>query len=147
MATTASRATVAAPVEAVWEALAVFADISRWARAVNQSSMLTAGPPGPGACRRVQVGRMAVRETVEIWDPGHRMAYRIEGLPAIVVSAVNTWTLTALDQGGTEITLTGEITTKVPPAARLVAGRVGKTNDELVADLVAHVEHLTRRQA
>lgn len=146
MATTASRATVTAPVEAVWEALARFADISRWARAVTQSSMLTPGPVGPGACRRVQVGRMALRETIETWEPGERLGYRIDGLPAIVVSAANTWSLAPGEDGGTEITLTGEVATKVPPAARLVAGRVGKTNEDLLADLVVHVEQLMRRQ-
>ena len=88
---------------------------------------------------------MTLRETVETWEPGRRVGYRIEGLPAIVVSATNTWSLAEAD-GGTEITLTGEIATRVPPAARLVASRVGKSNDELVADLVVHVEQLMRRQ-
>ena len=68
MATTASRATVAAPVETVWEALASFADISRWSRTVAQSSLLTVGPPGPGVTRRVQVGRSALRETIDEWN-------------------------------------------------------------------------------
>ena len=95
MATTASRATVAAPVETVWEALASFADISRWSRTVAQSSLLTAGPPGPGVTRRVQVGRSALRETVDEWEPGVRIGYRIEGLPAVVRSAHNTWQLAA----------------------------------------------------
>lgn len=144
MATTASRATVAAPVETVWEALASFADISRWSRTVAQSSLLTVGPPGPGVTRRVQVGRSALRETVDEWEPGVRIGYRIEGLPAVVRSAHNTWQLAAAGEG-TDITLTGAIETRGGPVvARLVAGRVGRANEELVADLAAHV---TRRPA
>ena len=59
-------------------------------------------------------------------------------------SAHNTWQLAAAGEG-TDITLTGAIETRGGPVvARLVAGRVGRANEELVADLAAHV---TRRPA
>lgn len=143
MATTASGVTVPAPVETVWATLARFADISRWARAVDQSSLLTAGPPGTGTTRRVQVGRAALRETVDIWEPERRLGYTIEGLPAVVTAAHNTWVLRP-EGAGTAVELTGEVETRRPVPARLVAVRLGRTNDQLVADLAARV---ARRQA
>jgi len=139
MATTASRVTVAAPVDTVWEALASFADLSRWSRTVDQSSLLTAGPPAPGVTRRVQIGRTALRETIDAWEPGRRLGYRIEGLPAVVRSAHNTWELAPAGDG-TDVTLTGAVETRGGPVvARLVAGRIGRANEDLVADLAAHV--------
>ena len=92
MATTASRATVAAPVETVWEALASFADISRWSHR-RPGSLLTVGRP-VRVTRRVQVGRSALRETVDEWEPGSASA-TASRLPAVVRSAHNTWQLAA----------------------------------------------------
>lgn len=142
MAGTESRATVPTPAEVVWETLAGFSDLSHWATGIQHSSMLTGGPPGVGATRRVQVGRATLRETVEVWEPGRRLRYRIEGLPAVVTGASNTWVLVPRDGGGTEIVLTGEVTTKVGPAARVVARLLGRANEGLVTDLAARVTAL-----
>ncbi|MEP9364940.1 SRPBCC family protein [Nocardioides sp. CN2-186] len=139
MTTTVSQMSVEASVDAVWDVLAGFADISRWANGVSQSSLLSAGSPGPGAVRRVQVGRSALRETVTTWEPGSRLAYDIAGLPAIVKSASNTWTLEP-DARGTSITLTGAIETRGGPlVAKIVAGKVGQANEDLVQDLASHL--------
>jgi carbon monoxide dehydrogenase subunit G len=139
MTTTVSHATVTAPVEAVWELLAGFADISSWASNVSQSSLLSETAPGPGAVRRVQVGRAALRETVVRWEPGRTLAYDITGLPAVVTAARNTWTLEPSGTG-TAVTLTGEVATRGGPlVARLVARQVGNACDELVQSLAAHL--------
>ena len=138
LVTTASHATVAAPVDAVWDVLARFADISRWASNVSQSNLLTDGPVGPGTVRRVQVGRAALRETITVWEPGRELGYEITGLPAVVTSARNTWTLRA-DGAGTRVTLTCEVTTRGGPLVdRLVARQVGKAGDQLTESLGAH---------
>ena len=79
MATSVSRATVAAPVQEVWDALAAFPDISRWARTVEQSSLLTSTAPGPGACRRVQVGRTTLRGN-QIADGDSLLALQVNGV-------------------------------------------------------------------
>lgn len=139
MTTTVSRVSVGAPVEVVWQLLAGYADISRWAGNVDQSSLLTAGAPGPGAVRRVQVGRAALRETVTVWEPDRALGYDIAGLPAIVTAASNTWTLAA-DGAGTVVTLTGAVKTRGGPAvARLVARKVGQANEQLVQSLATHL--------
>ena len=140
MPTTASHVSVTAPVDAVWDLLAEYAEISRWASNVSQSSLLTAGAPGPGAVRRVQVGRAALRETVTTWEPGRSLAYRLQGLPAIVTAASNTWTLRP-DGAGTAVTLTSEAQTRGGPlVARLVGRQLGKAVETLVRDLAAELE-------
>jgi hypothetical protein len=139
MTSTASHVSVTAPVEVVWELLADFAGISGWASNVSQSSLLTPTPPGLDAVRRVQVGRAALRETVVRWEPGRVLAYDIAGLPAVVTSARNTWTL-GHGGSGTAVTLTGDVETRGGPlVARLVARQVGKAGDELVRSLAAHL--------
>lgn len=136
MATTASSARVQARPDEVWAVLATFGDISRWGRGVTHSTLLTSGPIGPGSVRRVQVGRVALRETIVRWEPGEALGYTIAGLPPIVQSATNTWTLAAVD-GGTEITLTSEVATRGGPVvARLVGRRLGDAGRDLVAGLV-----------
>lgn len=139
MTSTASHVSVAAPVEVVWDLLAGFADISRWAGPVSQSSLLTATAPGLGAVRRVQIGRAALRETVVRWEPQRALAYDITGLPAVVTAARNTWTLEPSGTG-TQLTLTCDLETRGgPPVARIVARQVGKANEQLVQSLVAHL--------
>lgn len=139
MTSTVSSISVAAPVEVVWDLLARFADISSWASNVSQSSLLTSTAPGPGAVRRVQVGRAALRETVVRWEPGRALGYDIAGLPAIVTAARNTWTLESAG-AGTSVTLTGEVETRGGPlVARLVARQVGRACEELVQSLATHL--------
>jgi polyketide cyclase/dehydrase/lipid transport protein len=139
MTTTVSQVSVDAPAEAVWDLLAGFADISAWASNVAQSSLLTPGPPGPGAVRRVQVGRAALRETVTAWEPGRTLAYDIAGLPVVVTAAGNTWTL-APRGTGTSVTLTGEVQTRGGPlVARIVGRKIGQANAELVQCLAARL--------
>lgn len=137
--TASSHVAVAAPVEAVWDLLARFADISSWASSVSHSTLLTTDAPGLGAVRRVQVGRAALRETIVRWEPGHALGYDIVGLPAVVRSARNTWTLEP-DGTGTAVTLTGEVDTRGGPAvARLVARQLGKAGEQLVESLAAQL--------
>lgn len=139
MATTSSSILVPAPLETVWATLARFEDVAAWGRGVSQSSLLTEAPSGLGAVRRVQVGRSALRETITVWEPLQALAYSIEGLPAIVRSASNSWTLAA--QGtGTRVTLTGEVETKVGGLLdKVVARKIGSANAELLAGLADHV--------
>ena len=142
MATTASRATVAAPVETVWEALASFADISPL---VAHRRPAACRPPGrrPGSPTRPGRALGAARDH-EDEGAGVRIGYRIEGLPAVVTVGPAT--------PGSSRPRTRARTSRRPArsrpraaavVARLVAGRVGRAN-ELVADLAAHV---TRRPA
>ena len=79
--------------EVVWAALADFGSISRWAPNVDHSCLTTEQRDGVGAGRRVQVGRQAVLEHIVDWEPARRLAYAIDGLPPVVRSVTNTWTL------------------------------------------------------
>lgn len=144
MATTSSSIVVPSPLETVWSTLERYADVAQWGRGVSQSSLLTEQATGVGAVRRVQVGRIALRETVTVWEPLRALGYRIEGLPAIVRSAGNTWTISA-DGTGTRVTLTGVVETKVGRLLdKVVAGRIGKANDELLAGLQDHLSRAGR---
>lgn len=129
---------VAASRRAVWLTLADFGALSTWADGVDHSALLTSEPVGMSAVRRVQVGRNALRETVVIWEPHVRLSYAITGLPPVVRSAINTWTLA--DEGvGTRVTLSSAVLVLRPPVVgRLVARRLGSASDGLLAGLTRY---------
>ena len=139
MATTSCTALIPVGVEEVWAALARFGDISQWGTGVSQSSLLTEASEGPGATRRVQVGRNALRETVTQWEPPCLLGYSIAGLPPVVRQASNTWVLSAAGEG-TRVTLTSTVATKGGPlVSRLVARKLGTAGKQLVRGLEGHL--------
>src|SRR4051812_43618241 len=105
------QGSVAAPPPQVWDALAAFGEISGWAGNVDHSTLLTDRQEGIGTARRVQVGRMALIETVTTWEPEVSLAYSIEGAPPLARSVVNRRDLEADpgDPSTTYVTLTSEI--------------------------------------
>ena len=116
--------TVAADANSTWAVLADFGAISSWVPLIQHSCILSPHVDGPGAVRRVQIARQTLVERVVEWSPPNRLAYVIEGLPPIVGSTRNTWTLTPGLDGGTEVTLTTEIDTGRNPVKSLVAAKV-----------------------
>lgn len=128
-----SRVVASTPSE-VWDVLADYPGISRWASPVSHSSSLTTAAHGYGAVRRVQVGRNTLRERVIGWDADRRLSYVIEGLPKVVLRAVTTWTLEP-DDAGTRITVTNGVSTRPPFLARPVGRRLGRATERLLADL------------
>lgn len=116
---------VARSVGDVWAALADYGGIARWAPNVDHSCVTTRHGEGVGTTRRVQVGRNVLLETVVQWEPGERLAYRIEGLPPVVRSLTTTWHLEAAGSA-TRITLTSTVDTGPRPPQQLVARIVGK---------------------
>ena len=146
MATTSSVIILPVPLETVWATLACFEDVAQWGRGVDQSSLLTEAPSGIGAVRRVQVGRATLRETIVVWQPLRALGYTIEGLPAIVRSATNTWTLAAQGNGSqTSVTLSCEVVTKAGRLLdRVVARKIGGANVELLAGLADHLRSAER---
>jgi uncharacterized protein YndB with AHSA1/START domain len=141
MTTFERTATIPAGPHAVWETLADLASISSWAPDVDHSCLVTEQTTGVGAARRVQVGRTTLVETVETWEPGSTLAYRISGLPPIVRSVVNRWSLVA-DGSGTRATLTTAIETGSKPPQRLLAVLIGRklvaASEGMLAGLAAH---------
>ncbi len=131
------------PVGDVWSALARFDAISTWAPNVDHSSLMTEQAEGPGAVRRVQVGRQALVERVVEWDVGERLSYSIEGLPPVVRSVTNTWRLD--DQGAaTAVMLTSVIDAGQRPPQQLVARVIGralaKASTAMLTGLAQHLE-------
>jgi hypothetical protein len=120
--------------EEAWAALAAFDRISEWAVGVDHSSYLTEQTEGVGATRRVQAGRTVLVERITEWDPPRALAYAIEGLPPVAGVATNRWVLRP-DGNGTTVSLTASVEGGVKPVARLVARRLAKVNEGLLAGL------------
>ncbi|NIR40417.1 MAG: SRPBCC family protein [Actinobacteria bacterium] len=143
MAEIAEKTSIARSPEQVWAALADFGGISRWAPNVDHSCLTTGQHEGVGSVRRVQVGRNALLERVVEWEPGLHLGYRIEGLPPVVRSAVNTWRITGSGEA-TTVTLTSRIDAGPRPPQQVVArvfGRVlARSSRQMLAGLKAHVE-------
>lgn len=130
---------------ALWEVLADFDTISRWAPNVDHSCLTTSTADGVGATRRIQTGRTTVLETVTDWEPERCLAYSITGLPPMIRSVTNTWRLADLG-GTTEVTLTSSIDAGPRPPQQVVARVVGralaKASRQMLAGLDAHVQML-----
>ena len=110
---------VGATAAEVWATLSALDRISDWADNVDHSTMATEQAGGIGAARRVQAGRLALIETVTVWEPDQALAYTIDGLPPLVRSVTNRWRLDGV-VGGTLVSLT----TAIDPGPS-VRGRVG----------------------
>jgi uncharacterized protein YndB with AHSA1/START domain len=112
--------TIAAPVQKIWDVLADFGSISSWAANIDHSCILTSGPAG--TARRVQVKRNALVERITEFDPPHALAYDIEGLPRLLRTVTNRWTLTAASAGlanSTVVTLTSTVEIGSHPSQKL----------------------------
>ena len=127
----------------VWEQLADFAGISSWAGEIAHSAALTSPDCGPGAARRVQIGRAALRERIVVWEPPERLSYTVEGLPSVAGRVTSTWTLAA-EGGGTRVTLTCQTSARPPLLARAVAHRLARSAECLLDDLS---QHCSRQEA
>ncbi|MEO1061819.1 MAG: SRPBCC family protein [Actinomycetota bacterium] len=132
----------ATPVE-VWAVLGDFPAISRWAPHVDYSCALGATEVGPGAARRIQAGRSTLVERVLVWDPPTTLSYSVEGLPPIVRSATNTWTVGAAPIGAT-VSLASRLEVGPRPphrlAGRVVARLLARTSERLLAALAADLD-------
>ncbi len=128
---------------AVWWALADFAAIADWAPNCDHSVWASDVRAGVGAVRRVQVGRIAVLETVTEWSPDVALAYRLAGLPPQAGTVVNRWQLQPAG-GRTRTTLTTTIEPLPGPpgriVARVLARQLAKADQQMLAGLAKHVD-------
>jgi carbon monoxide dehydrogenase subunit G len=138
MATVTKSTTIPASAGAVWAVLADFTAISSWASNVDHACLLSEQADGIGTVRRIQAGRTTVVETVERWEPGSSLGYTIAGLPPVIRSVTNTWSLTPMGDA-TEVTLTTEVDAGPRPPqqgiAKLVGRKLGQASDAMLADL------------
>jgi len=145
---TETTTTLAIPVAAaeVWDALADFGEIARWAPNVDHSCLLSPQTEGVGTVRRIQAGRRTLVERVVEWQPGERLGYDIEGLPAMVRSLQSTW---HLDERGprTVVSLTTAIDAGSRPPQKLIAKalirQLSKVSYQMLDGLDLHVRGST----
>ena len=141
MATVTRRRVISASPAAIWEVLADFGALASWVPSITHSSLTTTRTEGPGTTRRVQAGRTVLLERVVDWQPNETVAYAIEGLPNVVRSAQNRWTMRPVgaDTADTEVSITSTVDTGSRPPQKLVAVIVGRimalTSDKLLAGL------------
>ena len=70
-----------APVEKVWEVLADFSEVYRWAPSVTKSYSTSESSNGPEASRHCEVaGFGGVDETITQWDDGRGFTYSFSGV-------------------------------------------------------------------
>lgn len=145
MVAVSNEITVAASPAEVWALLAAFDRLAEWAREIDHSCQLTERREGVGAQRRVQVKTNVMLERVTVWQPEETLAYEIVGLPNVVGTVVNEWTLRA-DGDHTRLALTAQVEPgptmpmkKLPTklVARLLARQMGSVNQRLLRDLEA----------
>ena len=146
MATVVKSTVVPASPDAIWAVLADFPAISSWASNVDHSCLLSDQTEDVGMARRIQTGRTTVVETVEQWEPGVALSYAITGLPAVIRSVTNTWTLARADGAAAFPRTTVSLTTETdagprPPQqgiAKVVGRKLGQASDEMLAGLAEH---------
>jgi hypothetical protein len=153
---------VAAPADAVWEVVGHrFDRIGEWATAVPASAALPAlapdlAPGGPARGPAGVAGRVCrtgvrllpeVTETLVAYDEANRtLTYEATGMPAFVVAARNTWTVTPLDEHRSRLCLHARFDTRgvLGALARwLILAQVRRTSRHLAEDLRHFAEHGT----
>lgn len=145
MASLSRTRTVTAPIERVWDALADFGAISRWAPNVDHSCLLEHGADASavGTTRRVQVGRNTLVERITDSATPAVLAYAIEGLPSRLGRVGNRWSLKSA-AGDTTVTLTSTVEIGSNPIARIAEQAVcrfmAKQSEKMLAGLAEKVE-------
>ena len=144
------RATsIAATPDEIWTVLADFGSLSGWTPMIQHSCLLSEQSDGVGTVRRVQIARQTLVETVTVWEPGHTLAYTIEGLPPIVGVAVNTWRITPTSSGA-DVTLTTGIDVGRNPVKAVIAGKVlermATASEFMLTGLAEATERSTNRE-
>jgi hypothetical protein len=149
-ATVRRSSRVRASADDVWSVLARFGDLARWAPDVEHACLLHDDDLAVGLVRRVQVGRAALLETVDELEAGRRLGYRITGLPPVLREVRNAWSVEA-DGTDTLVSITTTVDAGPRPPqqliARLVARRLARTSDSMLAGLATHLTSEDRTNA
>ena len=144
MTQVSSQIRIDAPKEKVWEVLADFGGVSRWAPTVLDSYSTTGANGGVGAGRHCDVkGFGGIEEEIVRWEAGRSLGVSLDNAGPIK-SSVNEFTVIPGDDG-TVVTLTVDFQAKFGPAGavldRLVVRRqMEKTITLTLAGLKHYVE-------
>ena len=125
-----------APPGAVWSLAADSATYPDWGTWDARSLVREGSPPpeGLGAVRALTTGRIVVHEEIMVFEPPHRVGYRLlSGLPLRNYEALIT--LEPADDGGTLITWRSEFSAKFPGTGGLFRRRLQALFEELVKRL------------
>ncbi len=146
-------ATIAATADELWRVLGEeFAEVGRWASAVDTSAAITgegrAGPDPAAAGRTCQVaGFGETEETLVLFDRQHRrLAYTAtaQRIPSFVRGLRNEWSIDEIDPGTSEVTshVTAEVTGILGVViAPLLRRKLSSTLRTSLEDLRAYAEN------
>jgi uncharacterized protein YndB with AHSA1/START domain len=141
------RATLRAPIAHVYERLADHEDMRNWP-GVSDCKLIREGTPrnGVGAVRVVLHGRLhGVTEEVYLYEPPHRLGYRVIKGPPIQHQA-----LVTLAEQGDQVELTWEIelSSRVPLLAQFMGAVLRRGLSHVLASyFVPMVEETAREKA
>ena len=131
--------------ELVWDALADFGGVSKWAPTLTSSRSLTEANGGVGAertCEHMKMGRL--EERVTGWEDGRRLVYDVtKGLPFPMQSLTNDWSI-GTSAGSTIVTLEQTFEVKLGLLGSLlvpvIRKQMGKEMTVTLAGLKHHIE-------
>jgi Polyketide cyclase / dehydrase and lipid transport len=134
---------LAASPSEVWAVLFDFGALSSWADNVDHSCLMSDQTEGVGMVRRIQSGPMTLLERVLTWEPNVGLSYALEGLPLVVRSATNTWTIVE-KANGSQVTITSRVNAGPRPPQQLVAKvvghKLGQASNQMLAGLKAKLQ-------
>ena len=108
MAKISSQIQINVPKNKVWDIIADFGNVSKWAPIVTKSAAIGSSNQGVGAERSCEVIQMGtVTEKAVEWDEGNSVKYEVKGLPS-VNSFFNKFSLEG-EADQTEVRLEGEV--------------------------------------
>ena len=111
--------TINAPKEKVWEVLADFGGVARWAPTINHAVTTSEASSGVGCERECDVaGFGKVKERIVEWEEGNYYTYEIDGVGPMKYVRT-TWSVTAVG-GGSVVTLSINVRMKFGPLGALL---------------------------
>lgn len=127
MGVKASATTTAnAPVQAVWDVLADFQNVSRYTGAVKTSVLESNHATGVGAQRACELSPAGTTlETIQEWVEGERITMTVDNITVMPIkSSLTTFSVRAIDDEKTEITMSTEAEPKGGFLSPLIAKRL-----------------------
>ena len=110
---------IEAPAESIWQVLADFHQVRRWAKEVTHCVPLGDVTSGIGSGRRCEIrGVGSVDEYIDVWQPHHRFGYSVSRLGP-VAQASSRWQLEPAG-AGTQVTLSLHYNMRFGPLGRLL---------------------------
>ena len=107
---------VHAPSDALWRVLGDFGGEHRWTKTLvhceRDTTDVHVGTVRSCRLPRPLMGRTEVHETLTELDPGHALAYVLDGPAGPFASASSRWSTTPMGDSSTEVTVVGRFETK-----------------------------------